>query len=136
MWEYQCQLERVVDGDTVRMLLDHGMYIRSSQAIRLAAVNAAELNQPGGLEAREFVSRWFERHLLSHRPRLWLWIVVTDKDRQTFNRYVGVVRCGVCGEVLNETIRLHLEEVSTVSTPVEPDPRPGDVPDPTQPDDE
>lgn len=106
MYEYYAQLESVTDGDTVRLLIDHGMYIRSSHPIRLAYVHAPELNTPEGKQARLHVGDWFITHGTGHDPQLWPYVVVTEKDRRTFNRYIGVISCRSCGAVLNDDINI------------------------------
>lgn len=104
MYDYHANVERVTDGDTVRMTLDHGMHIRSSQAIRLADVFAPELGATGGVEARAFVSDW----CTFHGRGVWPFLVVTHKDRQTFNRYVGIISCRDCRMVLNDDVNSYL----------------------------
>ena len=42
----------VLDGDTFRCDLDLGFHVRVRMSCRLAGINAAEHNQPGGPEAR------------------------------------------------------------------------------------
>jgi endonuclease YncB( thermonuclease family) len=108
MYDYNASVERVIDGDTVRMLVDHGMYLRSSQSIRLIDVHAPELGDAGGPEARDFVNAWVAVHL--HDPAApWPFHLVTEKDKQTFNRYIGVISCKACGAVLNDDINAFLE---------------------------
>lgn len=46
------RVERVVDGDTLRVVLDSG----DSLTLRLLAIDAPESGQTGGAEAREFVA--------------------------------------------------------------------------------
>lgn len=106
MWTYQVRVERVIDGDTVRFLFDNGMYIRSSQSIRFAGVNAPELSEPGGREARDFVTRWLVEH--AQLGGEWPFHITTEKDRQTFNRYIGVITCVECGENLNDATKAYL----------------------------
>lgn len=108
MYDYQSKVERVVDGDTVRMTIDHGMFIRSSQSIRLLGVLAPELGKPGGTDARAFVIGWFSNHSHHSHHGEWAFLVVTQKDKQTFNRYVGVVICQACQAVLNMDVITHL----------------------------
>lgn len=43
------------DGDTVTLDIDLGVRIRKTDAVRLHRINAPELSQPGGKEAREFL---------------------------------------------------------------------------------
>lgn len=110
MYEYRAGLERVVDGDTVRLLIDHGMYLRSSQSIRLFDVLAPEMSEPGGKESRQFVVDWFARHDHEAAPQAFGHLVTTVKDTQTFNRYIGKIVCRQCGNCLNEEIISYLEE--------------------------
>lgn len=42
----------VIDGDTVRLDVDLGFYVRVRLSCRLAGLNAPERNEPGGPEAR------------------------------------------------------------------------------------
>lgn len=107
MWNYQARAERVIDGDTVRFLFDNGMYIRSSQSIRFAGTNAPELSEPGGREAREFVIRWMAEH--AQLGGEWPFRITTERDRQTFNRYIGLITCAECGESLNEAVKAYVE---------------------------
>ncbi len=109
MYDYQAKLERVTDGDTVRYLIDMGMYVRSAHAIRLLGVFAPELNDPGGREARAFVSEWHAIHQHDESLAGWPYLIVTEKDRQTFNRYIGVVTCMSCGAPLNDDVNTYLE---------------------------
>ncbi len=110
MWNYQVAVERVVDGDTCRFLIDHGCFIRSSQSIRLIDVNAPELNELGGKAAREFVTEWVRTHETTHSliAPLWPFILTTLKDKQTFNRYLGMVACVQCGASLNSDVNHYL----------------------------
>lgn len=48
MWVPRGQVIRVVDGDTVHVLLDIGFRIFRNTKIRLAGINAPELNTPEG----------------------------------------------------------------------------------------
>lgn len=106
----------MTDGDTVRFLLDQGMYNRTAQAIRLTGVNAPELSEPNGKECRQFVIDWLREHSGSHdslAPLKWPFLVRTEKDKQTFNRYIGKVSCLSCDENLNDTINVWLAEEPT-----------------------
>ena len=124
MFDYQSQVERVTDGDTVRFLLDQGMYNRTAQAIRLTGVHSPELNEPNGKECRQFVIDWLQEHSGSHdslAPLKWPFLVRTAKDKQTFNRYIGKVSCLSCEASLNDSINAWLTEDPTVGQSVEMD---------------
>lgn len=82
----------MIDGDTIRMVLDHGMRITSEQDIRLLGVDAPEVRGPekeAGQKAKAFVVGWVGAN--SADGEEWPFIVTTEKDKQSFARYVGSV---------------------------------------------
>ncbi len=52
---YQATVLSIHDGDTMTLRIDMGRRIYSDDAIRLYRINAPELSQPGGKEARDFL---------------------------------------------------------------------------------
>jgi micrococcal nuclease len=48
---YSATLERIVDGDTIDVLLDLGFKVFTHQRLRLLAIDTPERGQPGYLEA-------------------------------------------------------------------------------------
>lgn len=50
------QVDYVHDGDTVMGRLDLGFHVTMAAACRLAGINAIELAQPGGTEARDYLA--------------------------------------------------------------------------------
>lgn len=81
---------RIIDGDTYEMEFDLGFGIRTVQHIRLLGVDAPESWEPGGKEAYEAASKWFKDHFHGDD---WPYVVITNKLRRTFDRYVGQVMC-------------------------------------------
>jgi len=55
MYEYQAKLIRVVDGDTVDLMVDMGCRIYNEMRCRLYGINAPERNTEDGPEATEFL---------------------------------------------------------------------------------
>jgi endonuclease YncB( thermonuclease family) len=49
---YRASVVRIIDGDTVVLLVAQGFYARQEVHVRIADLNAPELNEPGGQEAR------------------------------------------------------------------------------------
>ena len=60
MWEYRARDLSVVDGDTLRLLVDTGFYARHQVDLRLLDVWAPELKEPGGEETKGFVINWLD----------------------------------------------------------------------------
>lgn len=55
MFEYNATLERIVDGDTLHLLIDLGFHVFVDLDVRLARCNAPELLTLGGVSAKAFV---------------------------------------------------------------------------------
>lgn len=100
LWTYRCRAVKSVDGDTIRVIVDHGMAIFSEQSLRLNGVFAPERNEQGGSEAKLFVSAWLLEHVHDSE---WPLVLRTEKDRRSFNRYVARVAC-LCGSDLARDI--------------------------------
>jgi len=96
MWDYRAKCKRVLDGDTLILLIDQGLSSRQQESIRLLNVSAPEMSQPGGIDTRLFVMNWLEHWNLSLLE--WPLYVVTEKntniepdEKRTFTRYVAKV---------------------------------------------
>lgn len=111
-WTYRAQLVGITDGDTVKLLIDNGFYNREAHAIRLRGVNTPEIftkneeEKQKGMVAKDIVAKWFlDTEFCSElEGEDWPLILVTQKDKQTFNRYIGDIYC-ICGDWLNEYLR-------------------------------
>lgn len=58
IYGHKTKFVRAVDGDTVQMLIDHGLGVYSQQILRLARVNAPEMNA-GGAVAKQAIEALF-----------------------------------------------------------------------------
>lgn len=52
---YQAEVISIHDGDTMTLNIDMGRRIIIKDSIRLYQINAPELSQPGGKEARDYL---------------------------------------------------------------------------------
>lgn len=87
MFEYAVQkVEKIVDGDTIDIIIDLGFSIFSKQRIRLNGIDAPETNSKDeiekklALEAKDFTAKWFAKN-----PNL---TVKTTKDDK-YGRILG-----------------------------------------------
>jgi endonuclease YncB( thermonuclease family) len=102
LWRFRARPLRVLDGDSVIVECDTGFYGRQEVNIRIADLNAPELNEPGGIEARlklsaalTWMSGWPLRVVTRQRET-----VVSEV--RSFERYVAdlfVMAAG--GELVN-----------------------------------
>lgn len=52
LWRYRALPLKIIDGDTCTLLCDVGYGARYEVHLRIAGLNAPELNEPGGFAAR------------------------------------------------------------------------------------
>jgi micrococcal nuclease len=87
---YQATLERVVDGDTVDIVIDLGFSTFRKERIRLYGIDAPEINTEAGKLAKGFVEEWFWDN-----PRFFVETIVADgrsvSKRDKYGRYLGVI---------------------------------------------
>lgn len=57
LWRFRGKPLRIIDGDSLVVECDTGFYGRHEVHIRIADLNAPELNEPGGLEAKTRLER-------------------------------------------------------------------------------
>ena len=88
----RAEILRVVDGDTLELLVDQGMQSFAKVHVRLLGVDTAETHgvtkgsdeYNRGMEAKLYVLDWVDAHGGSV-------IVRTVKDKRSFNRYIADV---------------------------------------------
>lgn len=85
IYTYKAFLDRVVDGDTIRVTLDLGFKIRHQEILRLAKINAAELATAEGKKAAKAL-----QEILKDAPFL---IIKTNKT-DIYGRYIADVFFG------------------------------------------
>lgn len=87
MWEYQAEVVRIVDGDTLHAMVDLGFSVKVAQVFRLARVDTPEIRgeeRPDGLRAKAFVENAL--------PVGSAIVIRTFKDKQgKYGRYLAEV---------------------------------------------
>lgn len=76
-------VDRVVDGDTVDLLVDVGFHLTAVQRFRLLGVDTPERGEPGWSEATAALNRWLYE---SDELR------VISRKSDSFGRWLGDVR--------------------------------------------
>jgi hypothetical protein len=113
MWTYRAALIQVIDGDTLRLEIDLGFHVHTQQDIRLLAVSAPETNQPGGNEARAWVTQWLDLSAALRWPLLVITAIsrIAEPDeKRTFTRYLGTVSDIHDGRILNTDLADYLAQ--------------------------
>ena len=111
MWTYQAKCIRVIDGDTLEMLVDLGFRVHYRVRIRLSDVDTPELRGPekaAGERAKLAAEDWIKTHsedLSSEWP-----FKVSVTGRKSFDRWEGCVFTGIVSRTLNEHMRTWVED--------------------------
>lgn len=107
MYEYQAELTRLVDGDTMHVQIDLGLDTYQNQSIRLYGVNTPEVRgdtKEAGQAATDWVANWFRVHVDLVVPGPNYFTLRTIKDRrEKYGRYLGIV-VAPDGAILNKDL--------------------------------
>jgi len=107
MYEYQAQIDEVIDGDTIDVVVDLGFNMRRDIRLRLAGVDTAETygvshdseEYARGSEHTQFVEQWIDTDATSE----WPFIVRTEKKGK-FGRYIATIERKADGNELTEAL--------------------------------
>jgi micrococcal nuclease len=58
MYEYSAHITKVVDGDTLHLLIDLGLHVAMATTVRLSGVDTPEMGTPEGKLAKVFAEAW------------------------------------------------------------------------------
>lgn len=105
MYQYRAKLKRVVDGDTIDLIIDVGFKLTTSQRIRLKGINTPEIWRQKkdseefkkGMEAKDYVISRFQINSDTC-------IVKTEKDTGMYGRYIGTIFFDDSNESLNDEL--------------------------------
>jgi micrococcal nuclease len=93
-----CRIERVVDGDTVDVIVDLGFFVSTKTRIRLAYINAPEVGDAAGVEAKNTLAALClgaEVVLTCHgRDRYGRWIGTLERKTDHLNLNDEMIRLG------------------------------------------
>ena len=103
-YRYLAELDRVVDGDTLDVVIDLGFYIKIKERIRLEGLDTPEIygvpqdseEYRRGLEAKEYV----ERRLAENGN----WMMIETKKLGEWRRWLAKVYPLGMGRTLNEEL--------------------------------
>lgn len=92
MYKYKVKVKRVVDGDTIDVVIDLGFKITTNQRIRLKGINTPETysvkrnteEYKKGMVAKKFVVKRIEANNSEA-------IIETSKYTGKYGRYIGVI---------------------------------------------
>lgn len=80
MYEYKFKPLRVIDGDTVEILIDLGCHVSRTEIVRLYGINAKELNSKVAEERQQANAVKAALAEALNTPGLWTVRTLKDKD--------------------------------------------------------
>lgn len=101
LWNYQARPVRVIDGDTLSVLLDKGMRETREETVRLLGINTPErkgATRPAGDAAMQFAQVW-----LTQASGSWPLIIHTERE-DAFGRWLSWVWRASDGRCLNSDL--------------------------------
>lgn len=87
LWTYRARCSRVVDGDTIDVIIDQGFRQWRTERLRLLGVDTPEMRgaeRPAGIAAKEYVEEWVKGF------GDWPLKIRTEKS-DSFGRYLATV---------------------------------------------
>ncbi|RLG24025.1 hypothetical protein DRN76_04585 [Methanosarcinales archaeon] len=103
-YRYRAKLGRVVDGDTMDVVIDLGFYVELRERVRLAGINTPEIYRvtkdseeyKKGMEAKEYV----EKRLNENGNEL----IIETKKRGKWRRWLATIYLNDSSKTLNEEL--------------------------------
>lgn len=105
MYEYKAEVVKIVDGDTIDVVVDVGFKMTTHQRIRLADINTPETfrrkkdseEYKRGMAAKNYL----KDRLRANKNKI---ILGTAKDPDLYGRYLGIIRVGDSDTSLNDEL--------------------------------
>jgi len=89
-WTFRAVPLRIVDGDTLRCLIDLGFWLRNTVQLRLIGIDTPEprgASRDAGLAATQFTSEWLQVAMQTAPDFDWPLVISTAKA-DSFNRWL------------------------------------------------
>jgi micrococcal nuclease len=92
MYQYKAKVERIVDGDTIDIVIDLGFKITTNQRIRLAKINTPETFNVKK-DSEEYIKGMASKNHVIQRIEAnnYEIKIETDKDTGKYGRYIGMI---------------------------------------------
>jgi micrococcal nuclease len=117
LWQYRARVDRIVDGDTLDLVIDLGFGVRltgDEARVRLRNIDTAETygvskdseEYATGTRHKAFVEEWVARADAEVDDEEWPLFVQTEKDdeRGKYGRWLAVIHRRSDGAVLNDDL--------------------------------
>ena len=102
LWVFRARCARVVDGDTLDLVVDQGLHTARSERVRLLHVNCPEVK--GVTRAAGDAATAYTRTWLGVQPlESWPLIIQTEKD-DAFGRWLALIWRLADGRCLNDDL--------------------------------
>jgi endonuclease YncB( thermonuclease family) len=80
-YTYYAKLEKIIDGDTLSINFDLGFFLSLKETVRLAGIDAPEINTKKGKEAAAFVESELKN----------AYLIIETRKKEKFGRYLAYI---------------------------------------------
>jgi micrococcal nuclease len=105
MYQYKAKVERIVDGDTIDIIVDLGFKITTYQRIRMARINTPETfnvkKDTAEFQKGEAAKQYVELRLAANNNEIKL---ETEKVTEKYGRYIGTIWLADSSVSLNDEL--------------------------------
>ncbi len=105
MYHYKAKVERIIDGDTIDVVIDLGFKITTYQRIRLANINTPEtyiVKKDSEEYKKGVISRLYvEQRIAANHNEIEL---QTEKITEKYGRYIGIIWLADSTTTLNDEL--------------------------------
>ena len=85
-WSWDASAIRIVDGDTLDVVIDCGFHATRLERIRLLGINCPEMSEVAGRKAKEYTMQWINDAWIPN----WSLVIQTHKT-DAFGRYLAMI---------------------------------------------
>lgn len=85
-WKFPIlSFDKIIDGDTIRVMVDQGLEAYRIETFRLAKINTPEMNTPEGPVAKLALTEYINKKSLNG------WTIITYKKKDAYGRRLGTL---------------------------------------------
>jgi micrococcal nuclease len=102
---YRAKIERIIDGDTIDVMIDCGFSMWTKQRLRLLHIDTPERNEPGYADAKaKLFELVMDFSLIEPDKVAWQPLIVHTIKRDSFGRWLATVWTEGSEKSLNQSM--------------------------------
>ena len=108
---FRAKCLRVIDGDTVELLVDLGFHSHKVDRFRLSKIDAPELR--GDNKEKGALAKTYLESLILNRPEEWPLKILVEKDHDSFGRWLGELFIWISDDAISKEVSVNKQLVES-----------------------